>query len=75
MKFSILKPALLLLCGYFTTSYGFRYEVKKGHCPTRPGDIKALKLNPEILQGQWLNIFDRAGLNQHLKCYSVRFEQ
>ena len=71
---SILKP--LLLCLLATpSSYGFSTsKVKKGHCPTRPGDLKSQNLDPEVLGGQWINIFDRKGLNGHLECYSVRFE-
>ena len=54
--------------------FGFKYdELERGHCPFKPGEIETINMDPEVLNGVWINIFDRKILNEHMKCYSIRF--
>ena len=32
-----------------------------------------MELNPQKLEGVWINVFDRKRLNDHIKCYSARW--
>ena len=45
-----------------------------GRCPVAPGDLDSnvkRSLNYEKLSGNWINIYDRKHLNEHLKCFGV----
>lgn len=56
---------------------GFKYDAIDGKCPYQAGEIQSDLINPgnyEFLEGSWVNVFDRANLNDHLKCYSVEFQ-
>ena len=66
----------LLLAALQGYTEAFQYDVKEGHCPYKPGEIKshAVHLNDlGFLEGPWINVFDRKELNENIKCYSVDF--
>ena len=47
----------------------FKYEMKEGHCPYKPGEILSTlsgRANLNFLDGNWINVFDRKELNEHL---------
>ena len=67
----------LLLTQGCSASFKQNLAMKKGHCPYKAGDIKVdmvAKVEAELLQGSWINIYDRKHLNDHVKCVSVAFE-
>jgi hypothetical protein len=71
MFFTKLSTIVLFLSSKATS---FKYDdLQAGKCPFGPGEIQADKIDPMILVGGWINVFDRNMLNEHLKCYSARF--
>jgi len=53
------------------------YPEKDGHCPYKAGDLSSNvkhTLNPHRLTGHWINLFDRASLNEEKRCYAVKLQ-
>ena len=68
----IISSAILTLLS--SSANAFKYDdLQDGPCPYAPGEIPSMEFDTTILQGHWINVFDRNLLNEHLKCYSARF--
>lgn len=53
----------------------FKYEIKDGKCPIKPGEVSSLvhgQIDLERLDGLWINIYDRKILNKNLQCYGIK---
>ena len=69
-----MKVNSTILALLFSSASGFKYDdLQDGHCPYAAGEIDAKPFDTRFLEGEWVNVYDRNMLNDHLKCYSARF--
>lgn len=69
------KPFVLMALMYGLPVSAVEYPEKEGHCPFQAGEIASTvkgNLNAHKLTGRWMNVFDRAVLNEEYKCYGVK---
>ena len=52
----------------------FKYHVQDGACPVKVGELNSnMKANLDRFEmaGNWINVYDRKDMNDHVSCYGV----